>query len=108
MTAKSSSSPAMRSIARALRCPLGLSIAVGPDAVQLHAVIDEPEAEPLCDPLLQFLELVIDELDDVARFDIDQMVVVGLRCGFIARTAVPELVALENSGLFEQTHRPID
>jgi hypothetical protein len=38
-------------------------------------VIDEAEAELLGDLALQRLELVVDELDDVAGLDVDQMVV---------------------------------
>src|SRR5437867_4226066 len=48
------SSPAIRSTARALRrTPTGLAIAVEGDAVKLHAMIDEPEAELFGDPFLQ-------------------------------------------------------
>ena len=52
--------------------------AVEGDAVELHAVVDEAEAELLGDALLQRLELVVDELDDLAGLDVDQMVVMGL------------------------------
>ena len=40
-------------------------------------MIDEAEAEPLGDPLLQRFQFVVDELDDVAGLDVDQMVVVA-------------------------------
>ena len=40
-------------------------------------MVDEAEAELLGDPLLQRLELVVDELDDVAGLDVDQMVVMA-------------------------------
>src|SRR5438094_845273 len=69
-----------------------LAIAVGSDAVQLYAMVDEAEAELLGDSFLQHLQLVVDELDYVPGLDVDQMVVVGLRRGFVARTAVTELV----------------
>src|SRR5215210_5984546 len=102
-------SPRPASRAKARRREDGCSaIAVEGDAVQLHAVIDEPEAELLGDPLLQRLELVVDELDDVAGLDVDQMVVVGLRRGLVARAAVPELVPLEDACLFEQAHGAVD
>ena len=48
------------------------------DAVELHAVVDEAEAELLGDPPLQRLELLVDELDDLAGLDVDQMVVMGV------------------------------
>src|SRR4051812_9328760 len=75
-TANSSSSPAMRRTARALRrLPPGLAVAGERDAVQLHPVVDEAEAEFLRDALLQRFELVVDELDDIAGLDVDQMIV---------------------------------
>jgi hypothetical protein len=71
-------------------------------------MVDEAEAEPLRDPLLQFLELLVDEFDDVAGLDVDQMIVVGLRRSLVTRAAVAELMPLENARLFEQPDRPID
>ena len=41
-------------------------------------MVDEAEAEPLGNALLQRLQLVVDELDDVARIDVDKMIVVRL------------------------------
>src|SRR5690348_912158 len=107
MTTNSSSRPAIRRTARAFRAG-ALPVAIERDPVELHAVIDEAEAELLGDPLLEHLELVIDELDDVAGLDVDQMVMVGLGRRFIARPAVAELVSLEDSGLLEQTDGAID
>ena len=66
------------------------------------------QAESLRDDPLQRLELRIDEFDDLARLYVDQVIVVRLRCGFIARTAVAEIVAVENAGLFEQANGAID
>src|SRR5947209_18483050 len=74
---KSRSSAAMRRAARTFT----LAIAVGPDAVELHAMVDEPEPELLRDSFLQRFEFVVDELDHVSSLDVDQMVVVGLRRG---------------------------
>ena len=87
---------------------LGLAAAVEGDAVQLHAMVDEAEAELLGDALLQFLEVLVDELDDLAGLDVDQMVVVGVRRRFIARAAVAELVALEDAGFLEQADGAVD
>src|SRR4051812_42102102 len=47
----------------------GLTVAIEGDAVKLHAMIDEAEAELLGDSLLQRLQFVIGELDDVAGLD---------------------------------------
>ena len=85
-----------------------LLLAVDGDAVQLHPVVDEPEAELFRDPLLKLLELLVDELDDIAGLDVDQMVVMGLGRGFVAGPAVAEIMTLQNAGFLEQAHRPID
>src|SRR4051812_19937092 len=83
VTANSRMTAAMRAIARAFtRAPL--MIAGERDAVKLHAMVDESEAELLRDPLLERLKLVIDELDHIAGFDVDQMVVVCFRRRLIA------------------------
>ena len=88
--------------------PAGLAVAVEGDAVKLHAVVDEAEAELLGDPLLQRLELVVDELDDIAGLDVDQMVVMAFGRRFVARAAVAELVPLEDAGLLEQADGAVD
>ena len=60
------------------------------------------------DPPLKLLQLLVDEFDDVAGLDVDQMVVVGFRRRLIARAAVAELVPLEDPRLFEQADGAID
>ena len=85
-----------------------LAISVERDAVQLHAMIDEAEAQTLGNPLLQFLELIVGELDDVARFDVDQMIVMSLGRGLVTRSPVTELVPFEDSRLLEQPDRAVD
>jgi hypothetical protein len=70
-------------------------------------MVDEAEAKPLGDPLLEQLQFLIDEFDDVASFDVDQMVVVGFRCGLVARASVAELVPLEDSRFLKQTYGPV-
>ncbi len=57
-------------------------------------MVDQSEAELLGNPLLKQFKLLVDELDDVASLDIDQMVVVSFRRRLIARSAVAELVPL--------------
>src|SRR5690348_454298 len=96
MTTKSSSRPAIRRTARAFRHG-ALPVAIERDSVELHAVIDEAEAELLGDALLKDLQLVIDEFDDVAGLDVDQMVMVGLGRCLVARAAVAKFVAFENA-----------
>ena len=81
--------------------------AVERDAVKLHPVIDEAEAKLFRDLLLQRLELLVDELDDLAGFDVDQVIVVRLRAGLVTGAAIAEVVAVQDAGLFEQAHRAI-
>src|SRR5688500_15075898 len=84
------------------------AVAVEGDAVELHPVIDEPEAELFGDPLLKKLELVIDKFDDIARLDVDQVIVMRFRRRFVAGAPVAEFVAFEDSGLLEQADRAVD
>src|SRR3546814_1120575 len=55
-----------------------VALAIEGDTIKFHAVIDEAIAEPFGDDLLQRLELRIDEFDDLAGLDVDQMVVMRL------------------------------
>src|SRR5579864_2763742 len=98
----------MRSTARPFSFTSFLPVAIESYPVELHPVIDEAEAELFGNPLLELLELVVDELDDVSGLDVDQMVVVGFRSCLVARTAIAEFMALENSGFLEEAHRPVD
>src|SRR3546814_10157753 len=62
----------------AAKCGQAVSaLAVERHAVQFHPVVDQPEAELFGDLLLKLLQFWIDEFDDIAGFDIDQMVVMG-------------------------------
>ena len=72
-----------------------VALAIEGDTIKFHAVVDEAEPQPFGDHLLQRLELGIDEFDHLARFDIDQMVVMRLGRRFVARAAVAEIVAVE-------------
>src|SRR5690348_4934648 len=107
-TANSRKSAAMRSTARAFSAAPSLATAIEGDSVQLHAMVDEAEAELLRNPFLELLELVVHELDHVPGFDVDQMVVVSFRRGLVARSAVAELVPLKDPRFLEQAHGPID
>jgi hypothetical protein len=75
----------------------GSALAIGRHPVEFHAVIDEAEAELLGNAPLEILEFLVDELDHVAGLDVDQVIVVRVRGRLIARAAVAELVALEDS-----------
>ena len=71
-------------------------------------MIDEAEAELRGDPPLQLLQLLVDELDDIAGLDVDQMVVMGLGGRLVAGPAVAEIVPLQDAGLLEQAHGAVD
>jgi hypothetical protein len=71
-------------------------------------VINEAEAELFGNALLKHLQLLIDEFDDVACLNIDQMIVMRFGGRFIARAAIPELVPLKDSRLLEQPDRSVD
>jgi len=79
----------------------GLPVAIERDAVQLHPVVDEAEAELFRDPFLESLELFVDELDDIASLDVNQMVVMVVGRRFVARPPVAELMPGEDSRLLE-------
>ena len=79
MTANNSRRRTLRIAARSWDVSDAASaVAVEGDAVQLHAMIYEAEAELFGDPLLQQLQLLVDELDDRAGLDIDQMIVMRI------------------------------
>ena len=94
--------------ATAIRREERSAFAVNADAVKFHPVVDQAEAEAMGDAALKILQLLIDEFDDVARFDVDQMVVVRFGRGLVARAAVAELVPFQNAGLLEQADGAID
>ena len=72
--ANSRMSAAMRAAAIMIEERL-LPVSIERDAVELHPMVDETIAELLRDPFLKILELLVDELDHVARFDVDQVIV---------------------------------
>ena len=71
-------------------------------------MVDQAEAELLGDPPLQRLQFLIDEFDDVAGLDVDQMVVMGLRRRFVARAAVAEIVPFQDARFLEQADGAVD
>ena len=84
------------------------ALAVNRNAIEFHAVIDEAIAELFGDPPLEHLELLVDEFDDLAGLDVDQMVVMRFLRGFVTRATVAEFMTLENSGVLEQAHGAVD
>src|SRR3546814_16300222 len=82
-------------------------LAIERDAIKPHAVIDEAEAQPLADLLLELLKLGIDEFEQLAGLDVDQVIVVRFGRGLVARTAVAGLMALVDADLHEQPLRAV-
>src|SRR5689334_3872934 len=52
--------------------------------------------------------LGVPELDHLARLDVDQVVVVAVVGGLVARPAAAEVAALQDAPLLQQAHRPVD
>lgn len=71
-------------------------------------MVDEAIAQPFGNLALQRFEFGVDEFNDLAGLDVDQMVVVRLWRGFIARATIAKIVAIKNSCLFEQANSAID
>jgi hypothetical protein len=84
------------------------TLAVEPDAIEFHPVIDEAIAQLFGYLLLQSFKLWIDEFDDLAGLNVDEMIVMRLGSGFITRAAVSEIMPVENAGFFEQADRAVD
>ena len=71
-------------------------------------MIDEAIAKLLGDAALEHFKLVVDEFDHLAGLDVDQMVVMAFRRGFVARAPVAKFMPLQNPRLLEQADGAID
>src|SRR5512144_323515 len=87
---------------------LALLVVVKRHGIELEPVVDEFIAELARDFGLQALNFLGLKFDHFAIAEVDQMVVVGIRAGFIARSSVTEIVPLDNAGIFKKPHRAID
>ncbi len=92
---------------QARRCVFS-ALSIERDTREFHPMVNEAEAKLFSNLPLQGFKLGIDKFDHLAGFNIDQMVMMCLGCRLIARTTVAEIVAIEDSGLFEETDGPID
>src|SRR5690606_15847787 len=77
-------------------------------AVELQLVADQLIAQLARNLGLQPFDLGVEELDDLARLGVDQVVVVVVAGLFITAAAVAEVVLLDHARLFEQAHGAID
>src|SRR6266516_3909539 len=77
-------------------------VVVERDAIQFQPVIDQLVAELAGDLGLQFLDFLGGELDHLAVAQIDQMVVMAVGHLLVARSALAEIVTLNDAGVLEQ------
>lgn len=71
-------------------------------------MIDEAKAHALGDARLERFEFGVLELEDRAGLEIDQMIVVRLSDGFVARATALELATFEDARLLEQFDGAVD
>jgi hypothetical protein len=83
-------------------------ITVKPDTKQFHSVVDKPEAKFGGDLPLERFKFGIDKFDDLASFDVDHMVMVGLGRCLIPGAAIAEIMPIKNASFFEQAYRSIN
>src|ERR1700730_4148264 len=74
---------------------------------ELEAMLDQPVAKPRRDVALQFLDLLVAELDDAAGLQVDEVVVMVGRHLLVARAPVAEIMARQDVRLLEQAHRAV-
>jgi len=86
----------------------GLFSVLEGEAEQFEPVPGQAKAELLGDALLQALDVLVLELDDLAGLHIDQVVVVIVARGLVARAAVAEIVALDDPGVLQEAHGPVN
>src|SRR5262245_58612625 len=86
--------------------PLGL--VVERHRVELEPVVDQPIAEAARHLGLPPLALLGLTLDHLAAAQVDEMVAVPVGHRLVARPPVAEIVALDDAGIVEQLHRPVD
>src|SRR5215470_277681 len=87
----------IRPLRRGKGRPASLAGALDGRAIKLKLVADQAEPEFPRHPLLDLLDLLVAELDDLACFDIDQVVVVAARGLFVAPAASAEVMTLEDA-----------
>ena len=74
------------------------------NAVKLQPVVYELVTKLFSNDFLKFLDFLICEFDDPPGFEINQMVVMLFAGLFITRPAIAEIMALDDTGFFQQAH----
>src|SRR5438552_6516021 len=87
--------------------PIRFGCAAPRHGVKFQTMPDQLVAELVGDVLLQFLDLLVAELDDPAALQIDQVIVMRAGHFLVARASVAEIVPRQDVGLLEQPHRTI-
>ena len=70
-------------------------------------MVNETVAEALCNDFLQRFQLGVDEFNNFAGLDVDEVIVMRLWRRFIARAPVTKIVAVQYARFFEQADSPI-
>jgi len=78
------------------------------NAIQFHTMVNQPVAKSLGNLSLQFLNRFVVKFDDLAGFDVDQMIMMLIGRRLVARAAIPKIMPFENAGIFEKTNGAID
>lgn len=78
------------------------------NAIKFHPVVNQTKTELFRDLLLQQFQFRIDKFNDIAGFNVNQMVMMGFGCGLIAGAAITKIMAFQYASILEQTNRAID
>src|SRR5215468_6365229 len=103
----SSREPVSTSLENAMAAGSGF-VVVERNAIEFQPVIDQLVAELAGDLRLQLLDLFGGELDHLAVAQIDEVIVMAVAHLLIARAALAEIVALDDTGILEQLYGAID
>src|ERR1039457_2872058 len=86
------------------RAPSTRLVVVERDGIELEPVIDQLVAELARDFRLHALDLGRAEFDHFAAAQVDQVVVMRFRGGYVTRAPLAEIVPLDDAGILEQAH----
>src|SRR5262249_18974835 len=88
--------------------PSAFRLVVKRKRVEFEPMIDQPITEAPRHVGLQAFDVFRLELDDLAGAQIDEMVVMAVGHRFIEGAPVPDVVALDDAGILEWVHHPVD
>lgn len=71
-------------------------------------MVDQTIPKPFGNLTLQRLQFRINKLNHLARFDIDQVIMMRFGRGLIPRPAITEIVPVEDAGFLEQADGAVD